>query len=61
MSAENKESSGGTAFISKMRGQIEDARKQLKVSRQRQVEARRVLADALERIPPELERRWRQP
>jgi hypothetical protein len=45
----------GDALISEMRGRIEDLREQLQVERQAHAEARRLLAAALERIPPQLE------
>jgi hypothetical protein len=38
-----------------MRGRIEDLREQLQAERQAHSEARRLLAAALERIPPQLE------
>ena len=43
------------ALISEMRGRIEDLRTQLESERQAHAEARRLLAAALERIPPQLE------
>jgi ferric-dicitrate binding protein FerR (iron transport regulator) len=43
------------ALISEMRGRIEDLREQLQAERQAHAEARRLLAAALERIPPQLE------
>src|SRR5215207_7950836 len=42
-------------LISEMRGRIEDLREQLQAERQAHSEARRLLAAALERIPPQLE------
>ena len=42
-------------LISEMRGRIEDLRAQLEAERQGHAEARRLLAAALERIPPQLE------
>jgi excisionase family DNA binding protein len=44
-----------SALISEMRGRIEDLRTQLEAERQGHAEARRLLAAALERIPPQLE------
>jgi hypothetical protein len=43
------------ALISEMRGRIEDLRSQLESERQGHAEARRLLAAALERIPPQIE------
>jgi hypothetical protein len=43
------------ALISEMRGRIEDLRLQLEAERADHAEARRLLAAALERIPPQLE------
>jgi hypothetical protein len=43
------------ALISEMRGRIEDLRLQLESERAAHSEARRLLAAALERIPPQLE------
>jgi hypothetical protein len=43
------------ALISEMRGRIEDLRIQLEAERAGHAEARRLLAAALERIPPQLE------
>jgi hypothetical protein len=43
------------ALISEMRGRIEDLLTQLESERQAHAEARRLLAAALERIPPQLE------
>jgi hypothetical protein len=43
------------ALISEMRGRIEDLRAQLEAERQGHAESRRLLAAALERIPPQLE------
>jgi hypothetical protein len=45
------------ALISEMRGRIEDLRAQLEAERQAHSEARRLLAAALERIPPAIEAR----
>ena len=42
-------------LISEMRGRIEDLRDQLQAERQAHAEARRLLARALERIPPAIE------
>jgi hypothetical protein len=42
-------------LISEMRGRIEDLREQLQAERQAHAEARRLLAAAMERIPPQLE------
>jgi hypothetical protein len=42
-------------LISEMRGRIEDLRTQLESERQAHAETRRLLAAALERIPPQLE------
>jgi excisionase family DNA binding protein len=44
-----------SALISEMRGRIEDLREQLEAERQGHAEARRLLAAALERIPPQIE------
>jgi hypothetical protein len=44
-----------SALISEMRARIEDLRTQLEAERQGHAEARRLLAAALERIPPQLE------
>jgi len=41
--------------MSEMRGRIEDLREQLEAERQAHAEARRLLAAALERIPPQIE------
>ena len=43
------------ALISVLEGQMEDLREQLRAERQGHAEARRLLAAALERIPPQLE------
>jgi len=43
------------ALVSEMRGRIEDLREQLQAERQAHAESRRLLAAALERIPPQLE------
>jgi hypothetical protein len=43
------------ALISEMRSRIDDLREQLQAERQAHAEARRLLAAALERIPPQLE------
>ena len=42
-------------LISEMRGRIEDLRAQLEAERQGHAESRRLLAAALERIPPQIE------
>src|SRR5215217_6213480 len=47
--------SDSTALISEMREHLEDLRTQLEAERQAHSEARRLLAAALERIPPALE------
>jgi excisionase family DNA binding protein len=44
-----------SALISEMRSHLEDLRTQLEAERQAHAEARRLLAAALERIPPQLE------
>jgi hypothetical protein len=46
---------GYDALISEMRGRMEDLRMQLEAERQGHAEARRLLAAALERIPPQLD------
>jgi hypothetical protein len=46
---------GYDALISEMRGRMEDLRTQLEAERQAHSEARRLLAAAVERIPPQLE------
>jgi hypothetical protein len=46
---------GYDALIAEMRGRMEDLRTQLEAERQAHAEARRLLAAALERIPPQLE------
>jgi hypothetical protein len=43
------------ALVSEMRGRIEDLREQLQAERQAHAESRRLLAAALDRIPPQLE------
>ncbi len=43
------------ALIATLEGQIEDLREQVRSERQAHAEARRLLAAALERIPPQLE------
>jgi hypothetical protein len=50
-----RQDSESRALISEMRGRIEDLREQLEAERQAHAEARRLLAAALERIPPQLE------
>jgi hypothetical protein len=53
--AGQRQDSESGLLISEMRGRIEDLREQLKAERQAHSEARRLLAAALERIPPQLE------
>jgi hypothetical protein len=52
---------GYDALILEMRGRIEDLRQQLEAERQGHAEARRLLAAALERIPPQLEAPHEEP
>ena len=52
---------GPGVLMSEMRGRIEDLRTQLEAERQAHAEARRLLAAALERIPPQLEAPSQEP
>jgi predicted ArsR family transcriptional regulator len=52
---------GYDALIAEMRGRMEDLRTQLEAERQAHSEARRLLAAALERIPPQLEAPSQEP
>jgi predicted ArsR family transcriptional regulator len=52
---------GYDTLIAEMRGRMEDLRTQLEAERQAHSEARRLLAAALERIPPQLEAPSQEP
>jgi hypothetical protein len=58
---DNGVSHDSEALISEMRGRIADLRDQLASERQAHAEARRLLAAALERIPPQIEAPPEQP